>query len=459
VSNVRLERKVRLTGAVFLLVGNVIGASIFILPGQLTEIAGPAVFLAYLVAAIPAVCYALIAAQIGCIMPVSAADYVFSSIALHPAIGFIKVWATMLGVMVGGPILAYGFANYLAAFLPGVSNVTIAVAIVILVTVLNLLGIRTSVKAQVAMVFFFATCLLIFGTGGLFYMDLTNLTPMVPFGWGSVLAAAVPAYFSYTGFTMLLSFTEEIQNPARNVPLTILFSFIVIACIYTLITLVLPGLIPWRELGSLIAPVSDASATFLPEWFSVAITISALLAAGTSINVLVITVSRSCFGVARGGLFPEFLSRVNKCSGEPDIATVFVMIVMLLGVAVQGTIVQYASITVIGWMLYGIIYGLALVRMPKALPVLYANAAFRLEPAVLYVVSAVTIAFGLVFIFVAVRDNLVPALFYFVLVGLGAVYYLMRKRNLDRAGISLEDLLLRETEEAALATGLNQPGD
>ena len=246
-SDVRLERKVGLSGAVFLLVGNIIGASIFILPGELTEIAGPAVFVAYLIAAVPAVCYALIAAQIGCIMPVSASDYVFSSIALHPSIGFIKVWAAMLGVMVGGPILAYGFANYMAYFLPDVSNVTIAVGIVAFVTVLNLLGIRTSVKAQVAMVMFFVTCLLILGIGGLFYMAIDNLTPMVPLGWGSVLSAAVPAYFSYTGFTMLLSFTEEIKDPARNVPLTILITFVVVACIYTLITLVVPGLIPWRE--------------------------------------------------------------------------------------------------------------------------------------------------------------------------------------------------------------------
>lgn len=451
-SDVRLERKVRLTGAVFLLVGNVVGASIFILPGQLTQIAGPAVFLAYLLAAVPAICYALIAAQIGGILPVSAADYVFSSIALHPSIGFIKFWATILTAMVAGPILAYGFAGYMAYFLPGVDELAIAVGVVLLVTVLNLLGIRTSVKAQVVMVLFFASCLFIFGIGGLFHMDFGKLTPMVPFGWGSILTAAVPAYFSYTGFTMLLSFTEEIKEPARNVPLTVLIAFIVIASIYTLITLVLPGLVPWRELGRLAAPVSAASATFLPPWFATAISISALLAAGTSINVLVITVSRSCFGVARGGLFPEILSRVSQRSGEPTAAVLFVTAVMLAGIAAQGTIVQYASITVIGWMLYGIIYGLGLVRMPKTLPDHYRRAAFRLSPGSLYLVSTVTIAVGLVFIFVAVRDNLVPALFYFGLVGLGAFYYLLRKRYLDKSGTSLDGLLRREAEEAAKVT-------
>lgn len=451
-SEVRLQRKIGLGGAVFLLVGNIIGASIFILPGQLTEIAGPAVFIAYLLAAIPAVCYALIAAQIGGVLPVSASDYVFTSIALHPSIGFIKVWAAMLGAMVGGPILAYGFANYMAYFLPGVDRVLVAIGVVLLVTILNLLGVRTSVRTQVVMVVFFVTCLLVFAVGGLFHIDIDNLRPMMPMGWGSVLAATVPAYFSYTGFTMLLSFTEEIRNPARNVPLTVFFTFIIVGSMYTLVTLVVPGLVPWRELQTLAAPVSAASATFLPPWFSVAITISALMAAGTSINVLFITASRSAFGVARSGIFPELLSHVSPRSGEPAAAIVFVAAVTLVGVAIQGTIVQYASITVIGWMLYGIIYGCALVRMPAALPEHYRNATFRLRPVTLYVVAAGTILIGLVFIFVAVRDNLLPALVYLGLVASGGVYYVLRKRYLDSAGIALDDLLAREKVEAAAAT-------
>jgi APA family basic amino acid/polyamine antiporter len=456
VSDVRLQRKIGLGGAVFLLVGNIIGASIFILPGQLTEIAGPAVFLAYLLAAIPAICYALMAAQIGGVLPVSASDYIFSSIALHPSIGFIKVWAAMLGAMVGGPILAYGFANYMAYFLPDVSKVSVAIGIVVFVTVLNLLGIRTSVRAQVAMVVFFVSCLLVLGIGGLFHIDTTKLQPMIPMGWGSVLAAAVPAYFSYTGFTMLLSFTEESKDPARNIPLSVLLTFIIVSSIYTLITPVVPGLVPWRELATMAAPVSAASATFLPQWFSVAITVSALMAAGTSINVLFITASRSCFGVARSGIFPEILSHVSARSGEPAAAIVFVAIVTLVGVAIQGTIVQYASITVIGWMLYGIIYGSALIRMPAALPEHYANAEFRMPPKALYVIGGTTIVIAIVFISVAVRDNLVPALIYLALVGSGGIYYVFRKRYLDAAGIALDDLLSREKDEAARATWRRQ---
>lgn len=451
-SNVRLQRKVGLAGAVFLMVGNIIGASIFILPGRLAGIAGPAVFVAYLIALIPAIFNTLVAAQVGGILPVSASDYVFTSTVLHPVLGFLKVWAAMLGAMVGGPILAYGFADYFGYFAPDSDRVVVAIAILVLITAINLLGIRASVKAQMVMVSVFVSALLILAIGGLFHIDRELMTPIAPLGWGAVLSAAVPAYYSYTGFTMLLSFTEEIRNPARNVPLISLFTFLIVAFVYTSVTFVVPGLIPWQELGMIVAPLSAAAATFLPDWYSTAITIAALLAAGTSINVVIISASRSFFAVARNRIYPEVISHVSTRTGEPDAATILVAAVILAGIAFRGNIAQYASVSVIGWMLYGIIWGIALVRLPKKLPDHYNNARFKLSPPILWLTAIANILIGAVFIFIAVRDNLGPATGYFFLLVLGAIYYYFRQRHLARVGVSLDALLKNETDEAARAT-------
>ncbi len=452
--NVRLHRKIGLAGAIFLMVGNVVGASIFILPGNLAGIAGPAVFIAYLIAIIPAFFNTLVAAQVGSILPVSASDYVFTSTVLHPVLGFLKVWAAMLGALVGGPLLAYGFADYMAFFLPDVDRVIIACVLVAFITALNLLGIRSSVKLQMVMVSIFVTALLILSLGGLFYINIDYLTPIAPQGWGAVISVAVPAYYSYTGFTMLLSITEEIQNPARNVPLITFYTFLIVAFIYTSVTFVVPGLIPWQELGSIAAPLSAASATFLPEWYASAITIAALLAAGTSINMVIITCSRSVFAVARNRIYPDILSHVGKRTGEPDASTLLVAIVILAGIAFQGNIAQYASVSVIGWMLYGIIWGIALVRLPKMLPDHYHNAQFKLSTRWIWITAVVNVVVGALFIFIAVRDNFEPSMGYFGLLFIGAVYYYFRRKKLEREGISLEALLTNETEEAAKATAM-----
>ena len=451
-SGVRLQRKVGLAGAVFLMVGNVVGASIFILPGNLAGIAGPAVFIAYLIAIIPAFFNTLVAAQVGSILPVSASDYVFTSTVLHPLLGFLKVWAAMLGALVGGPILAYGFADYFAFFMPDASRLTVAVTVVVVIMVINLLGIRSSVKIQMVMVSIFVTALLILSLGGLFYIDLDLLIPMAPMGWNAVLSAAVPAYFSYTGFTMLLAITEEIRNPAKNIPLITFYTFLIVAFIYISVTFVVPGLIPWQELGAIAAPLSAAAATFLPEWYSTAITLAALLAAGTSINMIIITASRSFFAVARNRIYPDIFNRVSRRTGEPDTTIILVAVVILAGITFQGNIAQYASVSVIGWMLYGIIWGIALVLLPKKLPDHYNNAQFKLSKKWLWITAVVNIVMGTLFIFIAVRDNTAPALGYFFLLFLGVVYYLLRQRALAKEGISLEALLKNEVEEASRAT-------
>lgn len=438
-----LDRKIGLAGAVFLLVGNVVGASIFILPGQLAGLAGPAVFIAYLIALAPALVNCMIAAQVGSIMPVSAGDYVYTSLALHPFFGFIGVWAGMLGLILGVPILAYGFADYMAYFLPDVPRIALAVGVVLFVLAVNLLGLRSSVRVQMAMVSFFVLTLLVFGIGGLFFIDWSLLTPIAPNGYGSVLSAAVPAFYSYSGFLTIVILGEEIRNPERNIPWTVFLSFLVVVTIYTLVTLVLPGLIPWQQLGSIVAPMGTASALFLPDWFSAVITVAALLAAATSINVALLKTSRSLFGLSRGRIWPLFFAQLSTRTREPAVALVFVAFLALLGIAMQGEIIQYAAVTVIGTMIYGLVWALALVRLPQVLGDRDLGG-IRFSPATLWTVAGLKMLFSILFLYVGMRDNMGPALLYLALLGCGGIYFLWRRRYLEREGISLDALLQRD---------------
>ncbi|MGE0622038.1 MAG: APC family permease [Pseudomonadales bacterium] len=450
-SSGRLERKVGLAGAVFLLIGHIVGASIFILPGQLAGIAGPAVFIAYLIASVPAIVNCLIAAQVGSILPVSAGDYVFTSVALHPLLGFLKVWAGMLALMVGVPILAFGFADYMAYFLPETPRLVIAIGVVLVILLVNLLGIHTSVRTQMAMVTIFVAALLTFGVGGLFYVDWSLLEPIAPNGAGAVISAAIPAFYSYSGFLAIVVIGEEIRDPGRNVPRILLITFILVALIYTLVTLVLPGLVPWQELGSIVAPMGTAARIFLPDWFAVLITLSALLAAATSINTVVLTTSRSFFALARNHIYPEAFSRLNPRTHEPHAALLLVVGVVMIGIALQGDIVQYAAVTVIGSMLYGMVWAVAMLRLQKAFPEHYRDAAFRLEPGTIWIIATLKMAVSVAFLYVGFRDNPGPGLVYLALLALGAVYYYFRRQFLVREGISLEALLRREVDEAAAA--------
>jgi APA family basic amino acid/polyamine antiporter len=190
-----------------------------------------------------------------------------------------------------------------------------------------------------------------------------------------------------------------------------------------------------------------ASRTFLPEWFATLITVSALLAAATSINTLILTTSRSFFALARNRIYPEVLSRINLRTMEPYAATITVVLLALLGIAAQGEIIQYASLTVIGVMLYGIVWSVALTQLPTRLPEHYANARFRLSIPAIWIIASLKVAISVVFLYIGVVNNPGPAAVYLGLVLLGFVYYLFRRAYLERAGVDLAALLRDETRQ------------
>ncbi len=140
----KLERSIGLGGAAATLVGYVVGASIFILQGELAASTGPAIFLSFLLASIPALLSCFVTAQIGCVYPVSGGPYIAASRNLSPFAGFMLVWSLMLGAMIGIPLIAYGFADYLAFFIRDAPQMGVALGLVVFFAVINLLGARIS---------------------------------------------------------------------------------------------------------------------------------------------------------------------------------------------------------------------------------------------------------------------------------------------------------------------------
>jgi APA family basic amino acid/polyamine antiporter len=263
-----LERGVSLAGAVFTLIGYIVGGSIFILPGALAETAGPGVFVSYLIACLPALFLCFVGAQIGNALPVSGANCIAVTSVLGSMWGFLLVWMLLATMIFAIAPLAYGFADYLAVYLPALAGARTLVALICVLAffVINLMGVTAAVSVQAAMVVVFMAALGVFGVAGIFASDPANLRPMFPNGLDPVITAAVPAYYSYSGFMMIVSLGGEVRNPRRNLPLTLLIGFFVIAITYTLVSLVVPGVIPWRSRISTLRCRAPPSASCPPGW-------------------------------------------------------------------------------------------------------------------------------------------------------------------------------------------------
>ena len=203
------RRTIGLGGAVFTLVGYVIGASIFGLPGQLAAEAGPAAFVSYLIAGGLAAVSCLVGASIGSTVHVSGAGNIAVARTLGPMYGFLGVWITLVAVVISIALVAYGLADYVAYFWPSIDRRWVALASVALFAVLNLTTVPLAVSVQIAMTVGF-------------------------------LSGAVLAFFSYAGITVITELGGEIKNPARTIPLTLLIGFLVVLTSYALVSFAQP---------------------------------------------------------------------------------------------------------------------------------------------------------------------------------------------------------------------------
>ncbi len=433
-------RNIGLAGAVFTMVGYVVGASIFILPGALAADTGPAAFLAYLIAGVLAALTCVVGAELGSAVPVSGAINVTASRVLGPLFGFVGVWALILGVSLAIALVAYGFADYLAYFFPGADRRVVALGTAVVFGLLNLTTVRVAVGIQAAMTIGFLIILLVFGVGGTITARPELLTPFMPKGFGSVVAAAVPAFFSYAGVMVIVELGGEIKNPGRTIPRSLLLTFLIVAVCYSLVAFAVPAQVPWTELGSASAPVALAAGRFLPGWAGGAIAVGALLAAATSINGMVLIHSRDILAMARASVFPAVFAR-RAANGVPIAAVALIAGGGVLAVLPGGSIRELAVTSVIAIMIIQMLAAGSVLLIPTRLPAEHARSAFRMRPWVRWTVVLLVLVSSTGFIGLAVMEGPRNAAAFLGVLLLGVVYYYIRRAVLARRGESLDEIL------------------
>lgn len=451
-----LRRTMGVAGASFTLIGFVIGMAIFVLPGEAAAKAGPGVFLSYLLAGGLAFLSCPVAARLGSLFPISGAGYVGVSRVLSPFWGFLLVWTVILCMALGVPALGYGMADYLAHLVPSLAGdgerswlrAGIAFLAVAGFGGANLLGVRAAVWMQAAMVVGFVAVLAVFGAFGLARMDPANMTPLLPNGWGPVVAQTIPVYFTYAGFMVIAEMGDEIVDPWRTIPVSLGIAFAVTTTLYCAVAIALPGVVPWKELDGMRAPLSEASRRFLPGWFPLAVSAAALLGGATSINAWFMTQTRDIFALARDGVFPKALAHVDRRRGEPDAAIVFAVSLASVATLVgwKQDFQSFSLMVVVALMFVQSLAALAVLLAPRRVPALVAAARFRMPLWLERAFAGSFLAVSAALLLLACFLEPVRAAIMILLIGSGGIYYAVRRRRMAAAGISLEDALRRDDE-------------
>jgi APA family basic amino acid/polyamine antiporter len=256
-----VRRELGLGEAVALGVGGTVGGGIYVLVGVAAGQAGPAALLAFLLAFAASVAIALPYAELACRLPLAGGGYAAVRGVLGPHWGFLMGWGYWGAYVLLSGYVTLGFGGYLQAA-SGLPAPLGAVALVAACTGLNLLGVKVSGRAQVAVVLAAVVGLCGLVAWGLPAVELERLRPFAPHGPGGLLPAALVAFLAFGGFDMIAAAGEEVRQPERNLPRAILLTLAAVLGLYLLVALVALGTVPAGRLAASSAPLAAAAETF-----------------------------------------------------------------------------------------------------------------------------------------------------------------------------------------------------
>ena len=362
-----LERDLGLFAVIAISMGAMIGSGIFILPGIAMAEAGPAVILAFVIAAILVVPAALSIAELGTAMPEAGGDYVFIERGLGPSFGTIAGLGTWLMLMLKGSLALYGgmfYINFVYALptwelavpglgmalpIPGVRALAITFALVLIVV--NLIGVKQTGGLQLIMVIVMLVILSGFVVASIVQVEGANFDPFFSEGLDGVLSATALVLVSYAGVTKVAAVAEEIENPGRNLPLGLLVSLIVTAFLYALLVFVLVGVMDGDALADSNEPMAEATdllfggltmslpglGSGLPLGFLAVATIvlAALLALVSTANAGILTASRYPLALSRDNLFLDKFEYIHPRFSTPFVAILTTGAIIIFIVATQ----------------------------------------------------------------------------------------------------------------------------
>ncbi len=323
-----LRRELGFWDALTIGAGTMIGAGIFLLAGVALELTGPAAIFSYLAAGVVCMITAASAAELATGMPTSGGDYYFVSRSLGPALGAISGVGIWLSLTFAISFYLFGLGEYLSQIL-SITPFWGAFGGGILLTALNVYGAKESGKTQVVVVLALMAILGTFCVVGVFNMEWDNFTPFFPFGTAPVASTTALVFVSFLGFVKIAAVAEEIKDPAKNLPRTLIGSVALVTLLYVVILLVIGGIFEQETIGEVRDPLTQAARTILGPIGAGAIIFAGLLATVSSANASILASSRINLAMARDRMVPNWLSEIHDTLLTPYRAIVLTGVLSL----------------------------------------------------------------------------------------------------------------------------------
>jgi APA family basic amino acid/polyamine antiporter len=314
-------------------VGGTIGVSIFRLPGPTANLLGNTwlILTIWTVGGAFTLLNANYTAELATMIPKAGGPYVYARHVYGDFVGFVVGWSDWLGNVAAAAFLPIAFAEYaIALFAPSFSGVTtVALMFLLLLAFLNWIGLRagsgtqklTSFLKAIGLLAFVVACFALGGDRS--SIDAGQTLPAVPAGPFAALVAIVLSFQlilgAYGGWTSVIYFAEEDENPGRNIPRSLHGGVLSVIGIYLLVNLALLYVLPLPQLAASKLAAADAMRVVFGARGGQIVTGLALLSIIAIVNAILMFTPRTLYALGRDGLFSTKAVAVNE-GGTPVVA-------------------------------------------------------------------------------------------------------------------------------------------
>jgi len=349
----RLKKTLSWPHLVALGVGAIVGTGIYTLIGVGAGLAGPGVMLSFMIAGVICVCAGLCYAEMATMIPAAGSAYTYSYTVLGETLAWIVGWSLILEYTVVCSAVAVGWAGHAVEFIHalhwpipeallsgpyapgGIINLP-AVLITFLVAGFLIAGTRESATINIVLVIIKLVALAAFVALALPAFNSAHFTPFMPNGFSGVgadgkkigvMAAASIIFFAFYGFDAVSTAAEETKNPGRDLTIGIVGSMVLCIIIYMGVAAAAIGASAPADFAKSTAPLVFVLDQLKHDGAAKLVAGAAVLALPTVILAFMYGQSRIFFVMARDGLLPRRLSRVNAKTGTPVVMTVVTAVV------------------------------------------------------------------------------------------------------------------------------------
>ena len=333
--------------ATALVVGNIIGSGVYLLPASLAPY-GRNGLLGWLFTATGALLLAAVFAALGRAFPRDGGPYVFTRAAFGELAGFVVAWGYWVSVWVGNAAIATGAVSYTSAFAPWIARVPgasalVTVAVVWLLTLVNCWGVRAAGWVQAVTTVLKLLPLVAVALVGGFYVRSESLASFVqvPLTLDGVTAAATLALWALLGFESATVPADKVHDPARTVPRATMLGTVVTALVGMVACCTVLLVVPAAQLAVSNAPFADAARIFWGERSATIVAVFAAISAYGALNGWILLQGELPFAMARDGVFPRVFARESpRHTPVVALVTTSTLVTLLVLANFQGSMAQ-----------------------------------------------------------------------------------------------------------------------